>query len=223
MLQGTGRLPSQSQSAGLLGLYNPRRKHPLEAPHRGRRSPPPPAPSCSGSGELQTNVSAERRQQGGARFASSGLDNLVSTQDGKLRLQKAIMTHQDTIATAADTPLAEADRCAVSIRHSRQRGMALYTANDLDFDGHTQNHPRDNAPHVCQPATKSSVQQTLYAMAESALEEVNAIDEIEISMPNKHCLLVDLSRFGQEQPERNLQCRPMNPTATSKARVRRKP
>jgi urate oxidase len=26
------------------------------------------------------------------------------------------------------------------------------------------------------------------------------IDEIEMTMPNKHCLLVDLSRFGQDNP-----------------------
>jgi urate oxidase len=45
-----------------------------------------------------------------------------------------------------------------------------------------------------------SVQQTLYAMAESALEAVTEIDDIQITMPNKHCLLVDLSRFGQDNP-----------------------
>ena len=45
-----------------------------------------------------------------------------------------------------------------------------------------------------------SVQETLYAMAESALEAVPLIDEIRLTMPNKHCLLVDLSRFGQDNP-----------------------
>ena len=45
-----------------------------------------------------------------------------------------------------------------------------------------------------------SVQQTLYAMAESALEAVPSISEIELTMPNKHCILIDLERFGQENP-----------------------
>src|SRR5260370_33210600 len=45
-----------------------------------------------------------------------------------------------------------------------------------------------------------SVQQTLYAMAESALTAVAEISEIELGMPNRHCLLVDLSRFGQDNP-----------------------
>jgi urate oxidase len=42
-----------------------------------------------------------------------------------------------------------------------------------------------------------SVQHTLYAMAEAALGAVPEIDDLELAMPNKHCLLVDLSRFGQ--------------------------
>jgi len=45
-----------------------------------------------------------------------------------------------------------------------------------------------------------SVQQTLYAMAEDVFEAMPVVDEIKITMPNKHCLLVDLSRFGQDNP-----------------------
>ena len=45
-----------------------------------------------------------------------------------------------------------------------------------------------------------SVQQTLYAMAEAALHHTTLIDEIYLLMPNKHNLLVDLARFGQENP-----------------------
>ncbi len=45
-----------------------------------------------------------------------------------------------------------------------------------------------------------SVQHTLYAMGEAALQASPEIDEIEVVLPNKHCLLVDLSRFGQDNP-----------------------
>jgi urate oxidase len=45
-----------------------------------------------------------------------------------------------------------------------------------------------------------SVQQTLYAMGEAALDHTALIDEIYLLMPNKHNLLVDLSRFGQDNP-----------------------
>ncbi|MGB6387495.1 MAG: urate oxidase [Terriglobales bacterium] len=45
-----------------------------------------------------------------------------------------------------------------------------------------------------------SVQHTLFAMGKAVLEEVAEIEDIELAMPNKHCLLVDLSRFGQDNP-----------------------
>jgi urate oxidase len=43
-----------------------------------------------------------------------------------------------------------------------------------------------------------SVQQTLHAMGEAALAASEAVDEITLTMPNKHRLLVDLTRFGKE-------------------------
>ncbi len=45
-----------------------------------------------------------------------------------------------------------------------------------------------------------SVQQTLYAMGEAALDSEPAISEIEMTMPNRHCLLVNLKPFGQDNP-----------------------
>jgi urate oxidase len=45
-----------------------------------------------------------------------------------------------------------------------------------------------------------SVQQTLYAMGSAVLDAEPAIAEIFLKMPNKHCNLVDLSAFGQDNP-----------------------
>jgi len=45
-----------------------------------------------------------------------------------------------------------------------------------------------------------SVQQTLYAMGKAALEADPEVAEIHLSMPNKHCNLVDLSPFGVDNP-----------------------
>jgi urate oxidase len=45
-----------------------------------------------------------------------------------------------------------------------------------------------------------SVQQTLYAMAKAALEGVDQVADIRLQMPNKHCNLIDLSLFGQDNP-----------------------
>lgn len=41
-----------------------------------------------------------------------------------------------------------------------------------------------------------SVQHTLYAMAEAAIARCSAVEEISITMPNKHHLLVDLAPLG---------------------------
>ena len=46
----------------------------------------------------------------------------------------------------------------------------------------------------------ASVQHTLYAMGEAVLEGCAEVDEITITMPNKHHLLVDLAPFGLENP-----------------------
>jgi urate oxidase len=43
-----------------------------------------------------------------------------------------------------------------------------------------------------------SVQATLYQMGEAALKTAPEISKISIAMPNKHCLLVNLSPFGLE-------------------------
>ena len=45
-----------------------------------------------------------------------------------------------------------------------------------------------------------SVQQTLFAMGKAALEAEPSISEIKLSMPNKHCNLVDLSPLGLDNP-----------------------
>jgi urate oxidase len=45
-----------------------------------------------------------------------------------------------------------------------------------------------------------SVQQTLFAMGKAALAVEPAISEIHLAMPNKHCNLVDLSAFEQDNP-----------------------
>ncbi len=45
-----------------------------------------------------------------------------------------------------------------------------------------------------------SVQQTLYAMGEAALAACDGMVDIQLSLPNRHHLLVDLSPFGLENP-----------------------
>jgi urate oxidase len=147
---------------------------------------PHPSAFMRGSGELQTT--SVERSQGGAFHMLSGLDELVLLKTSNSAFEGYI---KDSLTTLPETK-------------DRLFGTAVsaewhYTSPNLDFDAVRSNLRevmlRTFANHV-----SKSVQQTLYAMAESALKEESAIDEINITMPNKHCLLVDLSRFGQDNP-----------------------
>jgi urate oxidase len=60
----------------------------------------------------------------------------------------------------------------------------------------------------------------LYAIGEAALASVPEIDSIELTMPNKHYLLADLSRFGKDNPNEIFV--PIDePHGTIEARLRR--
>ena len=45
-----------------------------------------------------------------------------------------------------------------------------------------------------------SVQHTLYDIGEAMLAAAPEIARVKLTMPNLHCNLVDLSRFGQDNP-----------------------
>jgi urate oxidase len=45
-----------------------------------------------------------------------------------------------------------------------------------------------------------SVQHTAYAMGEAVLQSVPDITAIRLSLPNKHCLLIDMAPFGMDNP-----------------------
>ena len=65
-----------------------------------------------------------------------------------------------------------------------------------------------------------SVQHTMFAMGEAALEQNAALAEIHLVMPNKHCLLIDLTRFGSDNP--NLVFQPIDePSGYIEAHLRR--
>ena len=47
-----------------------------------------------------------------------------------------------------------------------------------------------------------SVQHTLYAMGEAILNKFSEIEEIAFSLPNIHCLPIDMTKFGQQNDNR---------------------
>jgi urate oxidase len=166
-----------------------------------------PSAFMRGSNELQTtNV---ERTQSGSFSVLSGLDNLVLLKTANSGFEGYI---KDSLTTLPETK----DRLFGTAVTAEWR----YTSPNMDFDA-VRTKLREAMLRTFANHDSKSVQQTLYAMAESALEAVPAIDEIEITMPNKHCLLVDLSRFNQDNPN-EIFVPTDEPHGYIEARVRRK-
>lgn len=147
---------------------------------------PHPTAFMHGSEERQTTV-VERSQNGTFRI-DSGLDNMVLLKTANSGFEGFI---KDSLTTLKETN----DRLFGTAMTAQWR----YNSATADFDA-LRERTREELIRVFANHDSKSVQQTLYAMAEVALSLVPEIDEITITMPNKHCLLVDLSRFGQDNP-----------------------
>ena len=169
---------------------------------------PHPDSFMRGSSELQ--VATVERAQNGTFQIASGLDHLVLLKTANSAFEGYI---KDSLTTLPETK----DRLFGTAISATWR----YISPDLAFD-RIRLTLRETMLRTFANHDSKSVQQTLYAMAESALEKVSEIDEIEITMPNKHCLLVDLSRFGQDNPN-EIFVPTDEPHGYIEARIRRKP
>jgi urate oxidase len=128
------------------------------------------------------------RAQGSSFSVVSGLENLVIMKTAGSAFEGYI---KDSLTTLAESK----DR----LFGTDVRASWNYQASKLDFLT-LRSTIRDSLLAVFANHASKSVQHTLYAMAEQVLEKVSEVEEIELTMPNKHCLLVDLSRFGQDNP-----------------------
>lgn len=169
---------------------------------------PHPDSFMRGSNEVQTT--RVERAQNGPFTVDSGLNNLIILKTAKSAFAGYI---KDSLTTLKET-------------YDRLFGTALraewvYNTQALDYDA-VRSTIRETMLTVFAAHDSKSVQQTLYAMAQAALEAVPQIDEIELTMPNKHCLLVDLSPFGQDNPN-EIFVPTDEPHGTIEARVRRRP
>ena len=129
-----------------------------------------------------------KKARGGEFSIASGLGNLVILKTGGSAFEGYI---KDSLTTLRET-------------NDRLFGTALranwtYNASKLDFAG-LRGKTREALLGAFAGHQSKSVQHTLYEMAERALAVVPEIRDIELVMPNKHCLLVDFSRFGQDNP-----------------------
>jgi urate oxidase len=147
---------------------------------------PHPTTFVQTSGERQTATIS--RAQGGRATVVSGLENLIilKTADSGFEGFK-----KDSLTTLPETT----DR----LFGTAVRARWTYAETASDFAALRKNI-RDTLLREFADHHSKSVQHTLYQMARSVLEAAQEVREIELRMPNKHCLLVDLSRFGQDNP-----------------------
>ena len=147
---------------------------------------PHPTTFRQASAEAQA---AEVVQNRGGKFAMrSGFDNLVILKTAGSEFAGFI---KDSLTTLPET----SDR----LFGTAVRARWGYSSDDVAFEN-VRSRIRDVLLRVFAGHASKSVQHTLYAMGEAVLHRVGEIDDIELTMPNIHCLLVDLSRFGQDNP-----------------------
>ena len=147
---------------------------------------PHPTTFVQASAELQIAEVAGKRN--GAPSIWSGLANLVIMKTAGSEFTGFIKDPLTTLPQSTDRLFGTAVRARWKYSHAEVLFVQLrYKIREILLETFA-NHP------------SKSVQHTLYAMGKAALEQVREIDEIQLTMPNKHCLLVDLSRFGQDNP-----------------------
>ena len=147
---------------------------------------PDPVNFMRGSGEEQTTCVT--REQNGSFGVTSGLDNVVLLKTAGSGFSGFLKDRWTTLKETDDRLLGTA-----------MRATWRYVADQVAYEK-DRHAIRESLLHTFAGHRSLSVQQTLYAMAEAALETCASISDIEIVMPNKHCLLVDLSRFEQDNP-----------------------
>ena len=147
---------------------------------------PHPTTFVQATGERQTT--RVRRAQNGSFLVESGIENLVIMKTARSGFEGYI---QDSLTTLPATK----DRLLGTALKANWR----FASPDLDFN-ESRAIIREALLAAFAEHDSKSVQHTLYAMGEQALHAAPEISEIELTMPNIHCLLVDLSRFGQDNP-----------------------
>lgn len=129
-----------------------------------------------------------QRTRNGEASISSGLENLMILKTSDSAFGGYIEDSLTTLPPTSDRLLGTAVRATWS-----------YLSDKISFDK-LRTGIREILLTAFARHNSKSVQHTLYAMAEAVLRHVSEVGEIELVMPNIHCLLVDLSRFGEDNP-----------------------
>lgn len=142
-----------------------------------------PSAFVKDGGEVQT--ATVQRSRSHAASIAAGLENLVIMKTAYSGFEGFIRDVHTTLPEVADRLFGTAVRAQWS-----------YASDEVDFAA-ARSATRANLLKVFAEHHSRSVQHTLFAMGKAALEATAAISDITLTMPNKHCLLVDLTKFGK--------------------------
>ena len=151
---------------------------------------PFPTAFMRGSDERQTTTVSRTQNQ--PFTITSGLDRLTILKTANSAFTGFI---KDELTTLPETT----DRLFGTALKAEWPYTPEGISAGIDFNK-VRTHIREVMLNTFAHHDSLSVQQTLFAMGEAALDHTTLIDEIHLLMPNKHCLLIDLKRFGQENP-----------------------
>jgi urate oxidase len=138
------------------------------------------------TGELQTTTVLGARGSGAT--VASGLSGLVILKTADSAFEGYL---KDRLTTLRET----GDR----LFGTDVSASWTYVSDSLPFE-QLRAEIRDALLTAFARHKSRSVQHTLFSMAEAALAKVSSLSDITLTMPNKHCLLVDLTPFGQDNP-----------------------
>ncbi len=151
---------------------------------------PYPTAFMRGSDERQTTRISKNKS--GETTINSGLDRLTVMKTAQSGFVGYI---KESLTTLPETT----DRLFATALKAEWPYTAAAIKAGIDFNK-VRAHLREALISTFAKHDSLSVQQTLFAMGEAALAHTDIISEIYMLMPNKHQLLVDLSRFGQTNP-----------------------
>lgn len=123
----------------------------------------------------------------GGALVSSGLANLIVLKTTDSAFSGFPRDRYTTLPDTDDRILAT----AVTATWTYRRGTS-------DFGARTR--IRQRLVETFAAHDSRSVQHTLYAMAEAALDACDDVTEVSLTLPNRHHLLVDLAPFGLDNP-----------------------
>jgi urate oxidase len=158
---------------------------------------PFPTAFMRGSDERQTTT-VERRQDG-AFSITSGLDRLTIMKTANSGFVGYIKDSLTTLPETTDRLFATALKAQWPYTARAIASAAASPENTIDFNK-VRAHLRESMITAFAHHDSLSVQQTLYAMAEAALDHTDLIDQVYMLMPNKHQLLADLGKLGRDNP-----------------------